>query len=154
MKALRFASSIFLLSLLAYIVTGCATGTRFSPLAPRNDEALVYIYRPKQYQLLAGLYENSSAHIITINGHLRFRLWNGGYSAFFLPEGTNTFGSRPEDPYSWPDALGYTRKELLSTNFQAGMTYFLRFRLGFGPQLKIMESAAGEAEIKKCLLSE
>ena len=140
-----------LLSLLIACVTGCASGDHFSAMHPPPDKALVYIYRPNQIQWLAGVNENATPHRIVFNGQFACELLNGGYCPYLATPGTNSIGCGPEFPASWPDSLGYTRKEILRTNFEAGATYYLRFSLGaWGPKMKFMEPSAAEAEIRKC----
>ncbi|MDB6112994.1 MAG: hypothetical protein JWR69_4744 [Pedosphaera sp.] len=145
---------MLLLVSLAATLAGCASGDAFRAAPPRADAALIYIYRPKQYNVLAGLVPNATPHRISVNGSFLVDLQNGGYTSYFAKPGTNTFGSAMKYSHSGLVALANSRKELLRTNLDAGQVYYLRFALGgFGPKLRVVDAATGEREIQHCKLN-
>jgi len=135
-------------------IVGCATGPQFqAALPPPPDAARVYVYRLKHYNPWAGLVPNATPYRITMSDGRVVDLSNGGYYSFLARSGINTLGSSIKYSPSWFVAMMLEKKELLRTEFTGGETYYLKFEVGaFGSQMKVVERAVGEEEIRKCKL--
>jgi hypothetical protein len=104
---------------LALLLSGCAaTGPAFSPVAPSNDRALVYIYRSGDYMFGA-----RDTYFIVDNKAVA-ELSLSGYTYFYATPGKHVLEQE------WPFDIAITpfiHRARLDVEWKAGETYYYKF---------------------------
>jgi len=156
-----FIASVLVL-LIVLALAGCATrsdpkpgimaeGTKqLPPLTPRPDSALVCLYRPQGIEWYA-VVPSLEPFRILLNKRPLADLPKWTYHEFYLPPGTNTFGCRAKYPFPLLFDLTSRRNSLMTTNLEAGATYYLQFTIGgMGPELNPVDLAKAQHELQSC----
>jgi hypothetical protein len=111
-------------------LTGCASasGPKFSSLTePETNQAVVYVYRPEQFEN-SGLYPT-----VHLNNNPTKNLRNGGYLVFKVAPGKHTVSTVNEGVMKWAVPINPIEFEAkagekvvisMLTTYKAGSTYY------------------------------
>lgn len=106
--------------LLAILLTGCTTGTRFSGPAPaQNDKAVVYLY----YE--SGVLTRKPAQDIFVNGEKVVKILPGSFYQFQAQPGKLVFSDQPNPPTGSDWASAVKSKTILELTVQPGKVYYV-----------------------------
>ena len=139
-----------LVGLVAIILSGCASGPRFTAAPqPASGKALVYVYRKSSIVGAAG-YDK-----IYVNDDYLADLHSGGYCTHEIPEGTNVFYVIPRASWIPLDIalltnFQKTKYEKLRFDAEVGKTYYVNVYVAFaGHDMKLVEDVPGSKQISK-----
>lgn len=141
----------------AFLIPGCATGPKYSPVTSTpNDKALIFVFEKSRTLGLGA----ANSYKIFVNGKHITNMWTGGYFPYLAEPGPSAMAM---DLRVTPltGLLAALEEEIQGPRFdaEAGRTYYVEVRLGFESglgkyTLELVDETTGAQEVRKGRMTE